>query len=444
MNPEKKQEMLRSAPIPGLVTRLAVPTVISMLVTTFYNLADSFFVGQLESNSAQAAVGVVFPLMAIIQALGFFFGHGSGNAISRHLGAGDMHSAGSLASCGFFSALGAGLLVMLLGQLFLEPLALLLGSTETILPYAKPYLRIILLGAPYMTASLVLNNQMRFQGNALFSMIGITSGAVLNLVLDPLLIFHFEMGISGAAWATILSQLCSFLLLLGGIKWAKCVPLDIRKLRYLPQLMGEIFKGGLPSLVRQGLSSLSIVVLNWAARPFGDGAIAAMSVVLRLNNFANSAVIGFGQGFQPVCGFNYGVGNKARVREAFWFSVKVASICLVFTAAAGFVFSEELIGLFREGDPEVVPIGALALRLQCLALPLSGWVIMNNMLFQTCKITVPASILAAARQGIFFLPPLLILPPLLGMLGVQLSLPISELCSFLLALYYNRKLLNKL
>ena len=444
MNPEKKQEMLRSAPIPGRVTRLAVPTVISMLVTTFYNLADSFFVGQLESNSAQAAVGVVFPLMAIIQALGFFFGHGSGNAISRHLGAGDMHSAGSLASCGFFSALGAGLLVMLLGQLFLEPLALLLGSTETILPYAKPYLRIILLGAPYMTASLVLNNQMRFQGNALFSMIGITSGAVLNLVLDPLLIFHFEMGITGAAWATILSQLCSFLLLLGGIKWAKCVPLDIRKLRYLPQLMGEIFKGGLPSLVRQGLSSLSIVVLNWAARPFGDGAIAAMSVVLRLNNFANSAVIGFGQGFQPVCGFNYGAGNKARVREAFWFSVKVASICLVFTAAAGFVFSEELIGLFREGDPEVVPIGALALRLQCLALPLSGWVIMNNMLFQTCKITVPASILAAARQGIFFLPPLLILPPLLGMLGVQLSLPISELCSFLLALYYNRKLLNKL
>jgi len=444
MNPEKKQEMLRSAPIPGLVTRLAVPTVISMLVTTFYNLADSFFVGQLESNSAQAAVGVVFPLMAIIQALGFFFGHGSGNAISRHLGAGDMHSAGSLASCGFFSALGAGLLVMLLGQLFLEPLAMLLGSTETILPYAKPYLRIILLGAPYMTASLVLNNQMRFQGNALFSMIGITSGAVLNLVLDPLLIFHFEMGIAGAAWATILSQLCSFLLLLGGIKWAKCVPLDIRKLRYLPQLMGEIFKGGLPSLVRQGLSSLSIVVLNWASRPFGDGAIAAMSVVLRLNNFANSAVIGFGQGFQPVCGFNYGAGNKARVREAFWFSVKVASICLVFTAAAGFVFSEELIGLFREGDPEVVPIGALALRLQCLALPLSGWVIMNNMLFQTCKITVPASILAAARQGIFFLPPLLILPPLLGMLGVQLSLPISEICSFLLALYYNRKLLNKL
>ncbi|MDO4732984.1 MAG: MATE family efflux transporter [Bacillota bacterium] len=444
MDPQKKQEMMTKAPIPGLVTRLAIPTVISMLVTTFYNLADSYFVGKIASNSATAAVGVVFPLMAVIQALGFFFGHGSGNAISRHLGAKDGESAGDLASCGFYSALAAGFLLLILGQIFLEPLARLLGSTPTILPYAKDYLRIILLGAPYMTSALVLNNQMRFQGNAIYAMVGITSGALLNVLLDPLLIFHWGMGISGAALATIISQLCSFLLLLLGLHLSHCVPLDIRKLRHLPRYMGEIFHGGLPSLVRQGLSSLSIVVLNWAAKPFGDGAIAAAAVVMRLNAFANSAVIGFGQGFQPVCGFNYGAGNKERVREAFWFSVKVCSICLLFTAIIGFVFAEELIQLFREGDPEVIPIGRVMLRLLCITLPLSGWVIMNNMLFQTCRLTVPASVLASARQGIFLLPALLILPACFGLLGVQLSLPVSDILSFGLATYYNRKLLHKL
>ena len=444
MDQAKKQEMLTNAPIPGLVIRLAIPTIISMLVTTFYNMADSYFVGQMTSNSATAAVGVVYPLMAVIQALGFFFGHGSGNAISRKLGGKDVGVAKQLASCGFFSALGAGLLLTILGEIFLTPLAKLLGSTPTILPYAKDYLRIILLGAPYMTSSLVLNNQMRFQGSALYAMVGITVGAVVNVALDPLLIFTFDMGITGAALATIISQLCSFLLLLLGLNKAGCIPLNIRQLKHLPQLIGEIFKGGLPSLCRQGLASLAIVALNQGAKPFGDGAIAAMSVVMRLINFANSAVIGFGQGFQPVCGFNYGAGNKQRVREAFWFSVKVSSIALVFIAIGGLCFSEELIGIFRKGDMEVIPVGALALRLQCMTLPLSAWIVMNNMLFQTCRLTLPASVLAAARQGIFFIPAVLLLPIPLGLLGIQLSQPVADICSFLLALYLNRKLLNNI
>ena len=223
MSQEQKYEMMTETPIPGLIGRLAVPTIISMLITSFYNMADTFFVGKL-STSATAAVGVVFPVMAIIQALGFFCGHGSGNSISRRLGSKDTLAARELASTGFFLAFTLGILLMILGLIFLEPLSYLLGSTDTILPYTKAYLRVILLGAPYMTAQLVLNNQIRFQGNAFYAMIGITAGGVLNVILDPIFIFVFGLGISGAAIATILSQFVSFCLLLAGIRISRCIP----------------------------------------------------------------------------------------------------------------------------------------------------------------------------------------------------------------------------
>ena len=188
---EEKFQMMTTAPIPSLIGKMAVPTIISMLITSIYNIADTFFVSRL-GTSATASVGIVFPVMAIIQALGFFFGHGSGNSISRRLGAKDTERAEQLAGIGFFSAFLCGLCVTVLGLLFLEPLSLLLGSTSTILPYTKDYLGIILLGAPYMTAQLVLNNQLRFQGNAFYAMIGITSGGILNIFLDPLFIFKFN------------------------------------------------------------------------------------------------------------------------------------------------------------------------------------------------------------------------------------------------------------
>ena len=439
MTQAEKQRMMTEMPIPRLVTRMAVPTIISMLITSFYNMADTYFVGKIESNSATAAVGVAFPLMAIIQAVGFFFGHGSGNAISRCLGAKNTDRAEKLASCGFFSAILAGILIMLLGEIFLEPLALLLGSTETILPYAKDYLRIILLGAPYMTSALVLNNQMRFQGNASYAMVGITSGAVLNVALDPLFIFTFDMGITGAALATIISQLVSFIVLLIGMRKAGCVALKPRLIASMPSQISEIFRGGFPSLCRQGLTSLATIFLNRAAGPYGDAAIAAMSVVTRIMGFANSAIIGYGQGFQPVCGFNFGAGDWKRVKEAFVYSVKVCTIIFVVICIIGIVFAEPIVGMFRKGDTEVIGIGTLALRLQCLTLPLAGWVIINNMMFQTCRQTVPASLLAVARQGLFFLPAVLILPPIFGLLGVQLAQPFGDVAAFVLATFIYRK-----
>lgn len=427
MTQDEKYKMMTEAPIPPLIGKLAVPTIVSMLITSIYNMADTFFVGRI-GTSATAAVGVVFPVMAVIQALGFFCGHGSGNSISRHLGSKDTKSAQQLAATGFFGALILGLAVMVLGLIFLNPLAVLLGSTETILPYTRDYLRIILIGAPYMTAQLVLNNQLRFQGNAFYAMIGITTGGILNMALDPLFIFGLQMGISGAALATVISQFISFLLLLYGIKASKCIPIRLRNVSLSSERLGEIAGGGLPSLFRQGLASVATMVLNIAANPYGDAAIAAMSVVSRITMFANSALIGFGQGFQPVCGFNYGAKKYRRVQEAFWFCVKVSTGTLILIAIAGGFCSGGLVGIFRK-DPEVIEIGTLALRFQCLTLILNGWIIMNNMMMQTIGKTTYASVLAASRQGLFFIPAILILPRLFGLLGIQVAQAAADVCT---------------
>ena len=425
---DEKYRMMTEAPFPGLIGRLAVPTIISMLITSFYNMADTFFVGRI-GTSATAAVGVAFPLMAVIQALGFFCGHGSGNSISRRLGSKDADAAGQLAATGFFLALFLGFAVMALGLIFLKPLCIVLGSTKTILPYTEQYLGIILIGAPYMTAQLVLNNQIRFQGNAFYSMVGITIGAVLNIALDPLFIFVFHMGISGAAIATILSQFVSFILLLAGIRISGCIPIRFRNVRFRKERLREILGGGLPSLFRQGLGSVATMTLNIAANPYGDAAIAAMSIVSRITMFASSALIGFGQGFQPVCGFNYGAKKYGRVREAFWFCVKVSTVVLFVLAVTGALLSGHLVGIFRN-DSEVIRIGTTALRFQCLTFILNGWIIMNNMMMQTMGKTGYASVLASARQGLFFIPALLILPPLFGLFGIQMAQAVADACTF--------------
>ncbi|MFG6366761.1 MAG: MATE family efflux transporter [Schaedlerella sp.] len=442
MSQDEKYRMMTENPIPGLIGRLAVPTIISMLVTSFYNMADTFFVGRI-GTSATAAVGVAFPVMAVIQALGFFCGHGSGNSISRKLGAQENDAAGELAATGFFVGMILGLLVLVLGLLFLTPLSRILGSTDTILPYTREYLGIILVGAPWMTAQFVLNNQIRFQGNAFYAMIGVGTGAVLNIILDPILIFGFRMGISGAALATVFSQLISFFLLLAGVHFSGCIPIRLKNVRFHRERLREIAGGGLPSLFRQGLGSVATMTLNIAANPYGDAAIAAMSVVSRISMFAISALIGFGQGFQPVCGFNYGAKKYGRVREAFWFCVKVSTIFLFALSILGFLLSGHLIGIFRD-DPEVIRIGTAAVRFQCATLILNGWIVMNNMMTQTMGKTFYASLLASARQGLFFIPILLILPRILGLIGIQSAQAAADLFAFLLSVVLYRKVTAEL
>ena len=440
---EKKYLEMTQPPVEKLICKLAVPCIISMLTTSFYNMADTFFVGQLNSNPATGAVGVAFSMMAIIQAMGFFFGQGSGTYISRALGEKRYTEANQMAATGFFSALASGVLLCVVGQIFMDPICMLLGSTETILPYTRAYLQAILCGAPFMVTSFVLNNQLRFQGGAMYAMVGITVGAVVNIILDPILIFGCNLGVAGAGWATAISQGVSFCLLLAGCSKGSNIRIRLKNFRLKWEYYYMIFRGGLPSLARQCLQSLATITLNHAAGPFGDAAIAAMGVVQRITMFGASAMLGFGQGFQPVCGFNYGAGLYERVKKGFWFCVRVSTAVLMVIAAAGFVFAPQLVGLFRD-DPDVIAFGSMALRLQCLTFPTHGWIVMSTMMQQSTNQTASATFLSVARQGLFFIPFMLILSALLGELGVQMTQSCADALTLLCAVPIQLQVLKKM
>lgn len=440
---EEKFQWLTTAPLPGLIGRLATPTIISMLITSVYNMADTYFVGNL-GKSAQGAVGVVFSLMAIIQAIGFTFGNGSGNTVSRLLGQQKRQEAEAVAATGFLSGVLAGGVLAVGGLLFLDPLVNVLGATSTILPYARDYARYILIGAPWMVGSLVLNNLLRFEGSAAQAMVGITAGGVLNMLLDPLFIFGLKLGVGGAALATIVSQGVSFCILLWNSGRKGSLSIRLRPSTLRVALLSDIIRGGFPSLCRQGLASVATILLNWAAKPFGDAAIAAMAIVGKVNMFSGSALIGFGQGFQPVCGFNYGAGLYGRVREGFWFCVKVGTAALTVIAGVMILLAPQVVYLFQRADPEVVELGVTALRRQMLSLPLTAYVIINNMMLQTVGESGRASLLALARQGLFFVPLILLLPRLLGFGGVMTAQPLSDACAFLLAIPLSTGFLRKM
>nr|WP_314684432.1 MATE family efflux transporter [uncultured Prevotella sp.] len=421
---------LTQAPVHRVIITMAIPTIISMLVTGLYNIADTFFVGKIDTQ-ATAAVGVVFSLMFFVQAMGFFFGHGSGNYISRELGARRHENAVKMASTGFFSSFLVGVIVLILGEIFLTPLSLMLGSTPTILPYTEDYMQVILLGAPFLTSSLTLNNQMRLQGNAKFAMFGIVTGAVLNVILDPILIFTCGLGVSGAAWATVIGQAVSFVILFLMTRRGENIAIKFRNFSPSIQMYKEIFYGGSPSFMRQGLACIATMSLNLAAGVYGDSAIAAMSIVGRIAMLSFAVVIGLGQGFQPVCGFCYGAGLYDRLKEAYKFTVTIGTIFLIVLAIVGWVISGTLIGVFRD-DPKVIAVGVVALRWQLCTFPLNALILASNMLAQTCRKPWRANILAAARQGLFFIPLIFILPSYFGLLGVVMCQAVSDVLSFTL------------
>ena len=433
MTSEEKLIDMTESPIPRLVFKLAIPTIISMLITAFYNMADTYFVGQVGSASATGAIGVVYPLMAIMQAIGFMFGHGSGNHMSRVLGAGDTQDASRMAATGFVSAFLAGVVMALEMLLTKKPLVFLLGSTETIAPYAQSYVAFLLPGVPFLVSSLVINNQLRFQGSAFYGMIGITAGAILNIALDPLFIFGMNMGVAGAALATSISQAVGFALLLRGTYRKGNIAIRLRNFTPTRENFREIFRGGVPSLARQGLASVATICLNVAAGGYGDEAIAAMSIVTRVVQMGGSAIIGFGQGFQPICGFNYGAKKYGRVRSAFWFCVKISVGVLIVVSVLAILFAPQIISIFQKDSSRVQEIGALALRLQCVFFPLFAFVCIANMMLQTMGIAGKATLLAVSRQGLFFIPAIFLLEKFLGLLGVQLAQPVADLLSFALA-----------
>jgi putative MATE family efflux protein len=437
-------EKMTKRPVNGLILSLGIPTIVSMLVTSLYNMADTFFVSKL-GTSASGAVGIVFSLMAIIQAVGFTIGMGSGSWISRLLGAQKRDTASEVAASGFYSSIVFGLVVAVIGLLSIDSLMRVLGATDTILPYAREYAKWILLAAPVMAASFVLNNILRAEGKARLAMVGIATGGVLNCGLDPLFIFVFKMGIAGAAVATALSQCISFLMLLSSfISGRTITKIGIGKMSGDPGTYFRILKNGFPSLCRQGLASVSTIALNLNAAIYGDAAVAAMTIVTRIFMFIFSVTLGIGQGYQPVLGYNYGAKEYGRVKSAFSFTFKISTALITACAAAVFAGAPALMRIFIKSDPEVVRIGTMALRFQCLAMPLIPMGVMCNMTFQSIGKSWTATFLSAARQGIFFLPLILVLPRFIGLLGVQLTQPLADLGTFLLCLPFITRFFGKL
>lgn len=434
---KKKQDQyyeMANAPISKIIPKLAVPTIISMLVTSIYNMADTFFVSQL-GTSASGAVGIIFSAMAIIQALAFMIGMGTGNFIARMIGAGNRKLAEELASIAFFTGFGVGLVIAVIGNANIGQLVRMLGSTETIAPYAEAYASYIFVAAPFMICSFIMNNLLRFQGKALFAMVGITTGGVLNMVLDPIFIFGLDMGTAGAALATGLSQFISFCILLFMCNSREeCISIHPKKFKPTLAIYGEIIHGGLPSLGRQGIASIATIIMNTMAQPYGDAAIAAMSIVNRFMMFVGSAMIGFGQGYQPVCSYCFGARLYDRVKKACVYCVKVSTIFLLTVSVIGLIFSGNIIQMFRKDDLEVIRIGTLALRLQLLTMPLQGLVVMGgNMTPQSIGYGIRATIVSTARQGWLLIPILLCTVPVFGVLGIQMAQPIADVGTFILA-----------
>ncbi len=433
---DPKYRMMTGSPVFGLVMRLSIPTTFSMLVTTIYNLADTYFVSGI-GNSAAVAVGVVFSIQSIIQAIGYGFGMGAQSLISRKLGEQKKKEADLYGTSGFVAAFLMGIVIMIFGLLNLKWLMRLFGSTETALPYACEYGRLILIGAPVFCSSFVLNNILRAEGRATLSMIGLCSGSVINIGLDYYLIRCVNMGISGAALATIISQAISFVILviffLSGKSTIKVNPLHTsRNFRdYV-----TVFRVGLPTVFRQSLGSLATTLLNHAVRTYGDTTMAAVTIAGKVYMLLRSMLIGVGQGFQPVAGYNYGAKKFGRVREAFKAGVIIGTVYGLLATAILFLFPREIVGLFRKGDAEVIEIGSRMLRFFCLALPVLAYSTFVNQLYQSLGFVFSATLLASCRQGIFFVPLILILPRAFGLTGIQITQAVADLMTFLISIPY--------
>jgi Na+-driven multidrug efflux pump len=450
---QSRREFMTQTPVPKLILTLSVPTIISMLVTAIYNTADTFFVARVSTDpavntAATASVGLVFTVMAIIQAFGFFCGHGSGNYLSRMLGAGNHKEANEMASTGFAMAIILGVIFAVVGNIFVTPIAQFLGATDATMQFTKDYMRIILFGAPFMMAQFVINNQLRFQGAATYAMIGLMCGAVMNMVLDPLLIMVFHMEVRGAGIATVMGQITSFIVLLIGTSKGENIKMSWGNVHINKHYIYEIINGGAPSLFRQGLAAISTLLLNRMAGAVGaaavvtiagaeqvigaESAIAGMSVAGRLMMMMASALIGFGQGYQPVCSFNYGAGLTKRVKEGFIFCVKYSTIFLIGIGAVCFAFAPGIVSLFTRQEAAHI-VGVSALRYMSLSLPLSGAIVISNMMLQSIGKGLKASITASARNGICFIPLILILPQFLGITGVEMTQACADVLSLFIA-----------
>lgn len=442
---QTRQQYIRmtQTPIGKLIGTLAIPTIISMLVTNIYNTADTYFVSRL-GTSASGAVGIVFAFMTFYQAIGFMCGHGAGSFVARFLGAKSPDKAKMFAASTFFLSSLLGTLLSLAFYLNLSRVLYFLGSTKTILPYARQYAVWILIAGPFLSASCTLNNLLRYEGRAMYAMIGLTTGGILNMIGDPILMFGFGMGVSGAGLSTCLSQIISFLILLSMF----CIHItvtDVSPRRISTELSTywEIMKVGSPSLLRQGLNAASTILLNQQAKVYGDPAIAAMSIVGRMSFFIGACAIGTGQGMQPVISFNYGARKYKRVRESFHFTVKMAAALLSVFAFVCMIFARPIITWFRD-DPEVIEIGTVALRWACVSALFQPLSVPINMMFQSIGKSGRALFLSALRTGLCFIPLIEVLPLYLGLTGIEIAQPISDITAAMISVPFAVSFLRQL
>jgi len=442
---EKQYNKMINTPVKRLVLVLGIPTTISMLVTSIYNIADTFFVSNIGEGAA-GAVGVVFPLMAIVQAIGFTFGMGASSMISSKLGEKKDIDAQKLGSSAFYVALALGILLAIFSMIFIEPLMKVLGATETNIGYAMDYAKYIIYGYPIMIGSFVLNNILRSEGKALLSMIGLTTGGILNIVLDPIFIHTFDMGISGAAVATLISQSVSFTILLSMFIFKKSIiTLSPRYITKESWVYKDILKVGFPSLCRQGLASIATIFLNNQAGAFGgDAALDAMSIVSKIFMIVFSVSLGIGQGYQPVCGYNYFAKRYDRVKEAMFFTLIVGFSLMVVTCVVLFILAEPVMKAFVSDSPKAIEIGVNTIRFQSITMPFLSLNVIANMSFQSTKKKISATILSCCRQGIFFIPFVFILPLMFDVVGIELTQALSDFATFLFTIPFFIKFVKEL
>ena len=434
---------MTTRPVSKLLLKLSVPAIISMMITNLYNIVDTAFVGLL-GTSESGATGVVFSFMSILQAVAFMCGQGSGSILARRLGNKDEKTATQSASTGFFLSFGLGLLISIITFIFMDPILWVLGSTATIYPFAKIYITYIALAAPFFTSSLTLNNILRYEGKAKLGTVGMTAGAILNVGLDALFIFPFKMGISGAALATAISQIVSFSILLCMFIFGKTkTRISFKYFSTAKLLPLNILATGFPSCLRQALTSVSSMLLNQCARVYGDAAVSAFSCVSKISFFSMAIAIGIGQGFQPICSFNYGANKKDRVKKAFFGSICAELTVLFVLSIPMFIFAPQLIMLMRN-DPAVIEIGVRALQLTCISslfLPLG---MMTEMGFQSIGSKILATACSSLRSGVVLIPTLLILANTRGLAGIQEAQPLAVIIASLISLLFIKAFLKKL
>ena len=421
-------------PVAKLILKLGIPTTISMLITSVYNMADTYFVGA-SGESAQAATGVLFTLQAVIQGIAFMLGHGGGTFVSRNLADKNINEASKFVSTSFFTGGAVGIVILVLGQIFLEPMVLMLGSTRTILPHAKHYGFWILTACPFIICSLIINNALRYEGKAFYAMFGLTAGGLLNIFGDYLLVSKLNMGVYGAGLATCISQIVSFVILL--VMYMKMAQSKI-SIRYVSKeirVYYDIVRVGLPSLIRQGLNAVTSGVLNNVTKPFGDAAIAAMSVVNRYSSFLMCVGLGMGQGFQPVASFNYQARKYSRVKNGMLFTMGFGMVFIGGMSLISMIFSDFIITLFQS-HPDVIAVGSTAMRLAALGMMFMPLSVPVNMLYQSIQQPKISSVLSMIRSGAVTIPLLLFGVPVLGLLGVQIAQPTADIVAGIISIFF--------